>query len=177
MTKDTIKSPKPLSYQERLDAKKAKFEADTEAHGMRLKNNIGYITTNIPEIATQEVTKRVNEKNPAIAKILRLVGIGKQAGSTPRMTASRNSGRFLDDTGFFDTDAVVVRTSDSSVTGTSKASKWIELFEEWALPLVTTIGSRKLLSLALGGGSKLMWKGTFGMLKYLLFGRMKRRRK
>lgn len=163
MTTETDKHPNIPGYQSRLDAKKAKLESEIKERQMRLQNNVQYMAKNVPAIAVQEVTAVIKEKNPPVAKVLSLLGIGDSGRPSRVLTSSRTSGRFMDDTGDFDPD----RVSPVSAQPKSTASRLIDVFEEWGLPIIATIGSQKLLSLTLGGSGTLVRKGLSSVLRGL----------
>ena len=157
MTTDNTKPAKRLSYQDRLDAKKAKLEAEARESQMRLQNNLAYTGKNIPAIAVQEVTDKVKEKSPAAAKLFRAFGVGEPKKGTRILSASRTGARFYDDTGDFNTDADVAIGLPAGRGNKGKAL--LGILEEYGLPLLATFGSRKLLSMTLGGSGKLLRSG------------------
>ena len=157
MTTENTKAPKRLSYQDRLEAKKAKLEAEAKESQMRLQNNVAYTGKNIPAIAIQEVTEKVKAKSPAAGKLLKAFGVGEPKEGTRLISASRNGARFYDDTGDFDTDADVSVDISSDRGGKGKAI--LGILEEYGLPILAAFGKQKLLALTLGGSGKLVRNG------------------
>ena len=157
------------SYQARLDAKKAKLEASTLEREMRLKNNVQYVTNNLPAIVKEEVTTKLAESGSPISKLLGFFAPAKKKASFRSLSTSRNGARFKDDTGDYssslDTRPVPFFSSDKDRT-------WTSLLEEWGLPLASAIGQQKLLSLTLSGTGKLLRKGLSWVARGL-FGRGK----
>ena len=156
MTTDNTKAAKRLSYQDRLDAKKAKLEAEARESQMRLQNNLAYTGKNIPAIAVQEVTDKVKEKSPSVGRLLSAFGVGETKSGTRVLSANRNGARFYDDTGDFDTDEMPVALRSGKG---GKAKAVLEVLEDYGLPILATFGSRKLLSMTLGGSGKLIRSG------------------
>ena len=169
---DQQHTPKKVpAYQTRLDARKAKMESEAREHQMRLQNNISYASKNLPAIAKNEIVTKIAAKNPQAGKLLGLVGLAPKETTERRLSAQRVSGRFKDDTGRFDPDARIRPQSAKS----NDVNRWIDLLEEWGLPILATFGSQKLLSLALGGSGKLIRSGVASGFK-LLFRRKDKRR-
>lgn len=162
----TTKKP---DYQARLDAKKAKLEASTLERRMRLRNNVQYATQNLPSIVTEEVTTKLRESGSPLSKLLDLFPPTKKKGSTRILSASRNGARFNDDTGDYSSGFDAGREAFSH---RDKSRTWTYLLEEWGLPLLSTIGKQKLLSLTLGGSGKLLRGGLISVAR-LIFGRRK----
>ena len=138
---------KKLPYQDRLDARKAFFQARSREHRMRLQNNLSYAKKNFALIAGEEVRVKVEAKNPALGKVLGLIGVGEKTSDTR-----------------------ILRHPES---GTGRLARLKSAAEEWLMPVASTIGTRKLLSCSLTGVGKVV-RGLVGIPFKLLFGRKKK---
>ena len=154
------KAPKALPYQSRLDARKAMLESSARERRMRLQNNLTHLTKNFPAIAAEEVVSKVSAKNPRAGKLLRTLGVGEKFVDSRMVTSSIDGKRYLG-------------AGSSAAAGTNRLGALAGLLEEWALPFITTFGSHKLLSVALGASGKLLRSGISGGLK-LLFGKKRK---